>query len=312
MPYSVENVISSTGQTTLVNGTQVMSATSTGVSVAQAGPMTATSTPVTNAMSPYTVLSTDLVLMCATSGGAIAVVLPTAASSANRVIRVVDASGSAASNNVTITVSGGGNISGSASYVINSAYGAVGLMTNGSTWFVTDRVAATASSSALTLVETKTFSSSSTATFTGLNGDADLVYIMEGELTVAGSGTFIEILYNASSSAMQCTYIQTNSSSGTPVTGNASNLRFPFSGGISPSERLFWWCRIDCARGSTLGKTSFQLTTNQAGSSTPPNAIQQQIGAIFQTAANLTSLQVTNVSGNALTGQVSLYKLSRT
>jgi hypothetical protein len=132
----VENIVTASGQQTLVNNTQVMSATSTGVAIVQVGPMTSATTPVTFAMSPYTVLSTDLVVLCATSGGAISVVLPTAASSTNRVVQVCDASGSAASNNITVSVSGGGTINGAASYVINSAYGSATFICTGGIWIV--------------------------------------------------------------------------------------------------------------------------------------------------------------------------------
>lgn len=133
----VENVVTATGQQTLINNTPVMSMTSTGVSMAQVGPATSTGTPVTNAMSPYTVLSSDIVLMCATSGGAISVVLPTAGSSANRVVQVLDASGSASTNNITVSVSGGGTINGAATNVINSAYGSVTFISTGGVWIAT-------------------------------------------------------------------------------------------------------------------------------------------------------------------------------
>jgi hypothetical protein len=145
-PTELIPVVSPTGGeptavATIVNGGTIMSATSSGVALTQIGPATAVNTPVTFAMSPYTVVAADIVLMCATSGGAISVVLPTAASSTNRVIQVVDASGSAASNNVTITVSGGGTINGSASYVINLAYGTATFFSTGAFWVVTDKIA---------------------------------------------------------------------------------------------------------------------------------------------------------------------------
>lgn len=130
-----------TAVATFIAGSQVMAGTASGLSITQIGPATAVNTPVTFAMSPYTVVSSDIVLMCATSGGAISVVLPTAASSSNRVIQVVDASGSAATNNVTVTVSGAGLINGSATYVINLAYGAASFFSSGAFWVVTNNTA---------------------------------------------------------------------------------------------------------------------------------------------------------------------------
>jgi hypothetical protein len=129
-----------TAVATFIAGSQVMSGTSSGLSVTQIGPAAAVNTPVTSAMSPYTVVSSDIVLMCATSGGAISVVLPTAASSTNRVLQIIDAAGSAASNNITVTVSGGGTINGSASYVVNTAYGTATFVSNGTFWLVANQV----------------------------------------------------------------------------------------------------------------------------------------------------------------------------
>lgn len=124
---------------TYANGTAVMTATSAGLSIAQSGPRTNLSTPVTPAMSPYSVGATDVTLLCSTSS-AISVVLPTAASGTYRVVQVVDASGAAASNNITVTVSGGGTINGAASYVINFAYGTATFMSTGAFWVVIDNV----------------------------------------------------------------------------------------------------------------------------------------------------------------------------
>jgi len=92
-------------------------------------------------MSPYSVGASDVTLLCSTSG-AISVVLPTAASGTYRVIQVIDASGAAAANNITVTVSGGGTINGSGSYVINSAYGTATFLSTGSFWVVVDKVTA--------------------------------------------------------------------------------------------------------------------------------------------------------------------------
>lgn len=126
---------------TIVDGTTVMTATSAGVSITPSGPEIQLSTPITPAMSPYNVALADVSLLCSTSG-AISVVLPTAASSTYRVIQIVDASGGAASNNITITVSGGGTINGSASYVINLAYGTATFVSTGAFWVVTNKIAA--------------------------------------------------------------------------------------------------------------------------------------------------------------------------
>lgn len=174
-PDELIPVISPTGGeptavTTIVNGGTIMTATSSGVAVTQIGPAAKVNTPVTFGMSPYTVLAADVVLMCATSGGAISVVLPTAASSTNRVIQVVDATGNAAGSNITITVSGGGLINGSASYVINLAYGTATFFSTGAFWVVTDKIASSGGGGGYaTGVRQVVYATLGTQTFSGSN-----------------------------------------------------------------------------------------------------------------------------------------------
>lgn len=94
----------------------------------KAGVRTATSTPVT-------VVSTDyLVITNMSSASAVAVTLPTGV--AKQIFVVVDGKGDAASNNITIAGTGGQQINGSASYVINNNKGAVALQfdSTSSTW----------------------------------------------------------------------------------------------------------------------------------------------------------------------------------
>ena len=142
VPLSTPTGVDATQVATIIDGSTVMTGSSSGLSIASVGPVSQVGTAVTNAMSPYAVASTDTRLDCATSGGAISIVLPTAASSTNRVIQVVDTAGSAGTNNITVTVSGGGTINGSASYVVNSAYGTATFVSTGAFWVVTDKIAA--------------------------------------------------------------------------------------------------------------------------------------------------------------------------
>lgn len=128
-----------TGITTFINGTPVAVGSSAGLALAQVGPATRVSTAVTPAASPYNVAASDLCLLCSTSG-AISIVLPTAATSTHRVIQIVDASGGAGVNNITISVSGGGTINGAASYTVALAYGTVTVMSTGAAWVVLDKI----------------------------------------------------------------------------------------------------------------------------------------------------------------------------
>lgn len=125
---------------TIVNGTTVLTATSAGISMTPSGPQVSLSTPVTPAMSPYAVAASDVTLLCSTSG-AISIVLPAASALSYRSIQVVDASGGAAVNNITVTVSGGGSINGAASYTISLAYGTATFLSTGAFWLVVDNIA---------------------------------------------------------------------------------------------------------------------------------------------------------------------------
>ncbi len=80
----------------------------------------------------YTAISNDDVVLCNQSA-AITVTLPSAANANGRILTIKDKSGSAATNN--ITVSGANTIDGTASKVINTAYGVLRLVSDGSNWF---------------------------------------------------------------------------------------------------------------------------------------------------------------------------------
>jgi hypothetical protein len=83
--------------------------------------------------STYTTLNTDYVLSC-NRAGAIAIGLISSPET-GKVYRFKDISGAAASNNITITPASG-NIDGSASYVLNTNYGAIDVIYTGSQWSI--------------------------------------------------------------------------------------------------------------------------------------------------------------------------------
>ncbi len=80
----------------------------------------------------YTALTGDDVVLCNQSA-AITITLPSASGVNGRILTIKDKSGSAATN--TITVSGANTIDGTASKVLNTAYGALRLVSDGSNWF---------------------------------------------------------------------------------------------------------------------------------------------------------------------------------
>jgi len=77
--------------------------------------------------------SNNIIIVNKTVGAATTITLPTIATAPKGVILTIkDGKGDAATNN--ITVSGDVNIDGAASYVINTAYGVLRLVSNGTTW----------------------------------------------------------------------------------------------------------------------------------------------------------------------------------
>ena len=85
---------------------------------------------------PYVVLVTDVYLSVDSSGGAITVQLPNAATSGQFFV-VKDRTGSAGSNNITVTTVGGAvNIDGATSFVMNTAYESINAIGNGTAYEV--------------------------------------------------------------------------------------------------------------------------------------------------------------------------------
>lgn len=106
------------------------------ITVSATGPDVLNYTQVTFAMSPYTVLSTDEYLGVNTSAGGVTILLPNAPST-GRVIYIKDRNGTAATNNIGVTTVGGVVlIDAAATYTINTAYEAVQVIFNSSSYEV--------------------------------------------------------------------------------------------------------------------------------------------------------------------------------
>jgi len=94
-------------------------------------------TDVVFADSPYTVLGTDYFLSVDTSGGAITVTLPNAATLAGRTYVIRDTGGAAGATNITVATGGGNLVGGGASAAtktISAAYAGATVYSNGVTW----------------------------------------------------------------------------------------------------------------------------------------------------------------------------------
>jgi hypothetical protein len=93
-----------------------------------------------NGDTPYTLLGTDYCVSCDTSAGVLTITLP-ASPATGRTILVVDEGGSAGANNITVSgngknIAGGGSLA--ATDVIDSNYGTMLLIYNGTFWNALD------------------------------------------------------------------------------------------------------------------------------------------------------------------------------
>lgn len=135
------NVNSSTGSgNTFVFQTSPSLTTPTITSPTLAGTLAGTLRyPVTTVnAATYDLLTTDMIVHVTYTGtGAVtSLTLPTAQTVSGRAIEIIDAGGNAATNNITIDTEGSETINGSATLVINTDYGAYGLYSDGSNWFI--------------------------------------------------------------------------------------------------------------------------------------------------------------------------------
>jgi hypothetical protein len=203
------------------------------------------------------------------------------------------------------------------SYVVTSADSTLTnerVLTAGSGISITDggaggniTISASGGSGALTLVETKTLTTTGSVTFTGLNGDTDKTYFLEGEVTVS-SGANIEIHPNGNGGTVMIgSYITNTSGASTPAGGTLTKLSMPAGSSVSSGERLRFTTEILAdSRGSTYAPLFQTHCMNDATGG--GGAIRQQtISNAFTSRSAITSLKVSSTGGN-MTGRVSLFK----
>lgn len=101
---------------------------------ANASSATLNYTGINHASSPYTVLSTDDYISADVTAGVISVLLPNAPTT-GRVFTIKDKVGLSATSNITVTTVGGSvTIDGATSFVMNTAYQAISLIFNGTSY----------------------------------------------------------------------------------------------------------------------------------------------------------------------------------
>lgn len=126
------------GTATLTAGTNITitPGANTITIAASSGSMVINYTSVNNAASPYTVTATDDYIAADVTGGTVTIRLPNAPST-GRIFTVKDKVGLAATNNITVTTVGGVvNIDGATSFVMNTAYEAISVIFNGTSYEV--------------------------------------------------------------------------------------------------------------------------------------------------------------------------------
>jgi hypothetical protein len=85
---------------------------------------------------PYTVLVTDHVISVSTGSAHTVLLPPVATSGLGHSLVIKDSTGGANTNNITVTASGTELIDGAASKVVNTAYGVLRVICNGTGWDV--------------------------------------------------------------------------------------------------------------------------------------------------------------------------------
>lgn len=106
------------------------------ITISTAGADLLNYTQVTNAMSPYLVLTTDEYLGVNTSGGGVTILLPNAPST-GRVFYIKDRNGTSSTNTIGVTTVGGAVlIDAAATYTINTDYEAIQVIFNGTNYEV--------------------------------------------------------------------------------------------------------------------------------------------------------------------------------
>jgi hypothetical protein len=118
---------------TLTAGTGIAVANSVGgITISTTG-TTATATKSAN----YTILSSDSIIFCNTSGGPFTLTLPSPSAMAGKVYRIIDSTGSFQTNNLTLAPNASESIEGlAASKVLQTAWGFFTVTTDGTNWFV--------------------------------------------------------------------------------------------------------------------------------------------------------------------------------
>lgn len=156
-------------------------------------------------------------------------------------------------------------------------------------------------------IETKTPSGDSSITFSGLNGDSDIEYIIEGDVDwsdVSGGDVSLRMTYNSIESNYQTTggrYV-----AGTHEVSNKSYQEI-IMGGWSAACSSWFITNVKVKTG-TIKMGYVQSGCYDISGHTTTNIYQTSQIYCDNTADNVTSIVLTGVNGK-ITGTIKLYKL---
>ena len=143
MPFNSSGVYTpASGATTATPGQIIASATWNAIhtdfsnALTLLGQQLYNQTPVAFGASPYTPVATDSLLLVASSGGAITISLPSAASRNGYPLKVKDSTGNSLTNNITINRNGSDTIEGLTSIKIATAFGGYYLVPVTGGWII--------------------------------------------------------------------------------------------------------------------------------------------------------------------------------
>lgn len=123
----------------MTSRTVAVDVTMTGNTVCE-GPVTTSArfikrVAIANTETSYTITTDDYLIGCDTVNNAITITLPLASTAANQTFYVVDETGDASTNNITIATSGSDTLNGAPNKIISTDYTSIQIYSDGGTGY---------------------------------------------------------------------------------------------------------------------------------------------------------------------------------
>jgi len=168
-----------------------------------------------------------------------------------------------------------------------------------------------------TLIETKTLAGVNSTTFAGLNGDTQLLYLIQGQVLLGGAGgSILKMRPNGANTNIGSSVVGNGSGGGGPFVDSNTDSFILHHSTFSPASQIAFNGYLNASSTFvTNGARTFAGTSIVYDASGPRTFNYQASGAWWVVAAgnNMTSLDVfCSNAGVTMTGSISLYRLSRT